>query len=118
MTWTKSASNDVVGYRVYQVVNGNRVLITTKLEAENYSHQITSPGQYVVVTVDITGLQSGASNITTLNAPDPVIPVLPPEEPVGEEPEQPTPGDGNGGGGDVIITPPVEPTTPEEESTP
>ncbi|MCM3359257.1 transglycosylase domain-containing protein [Psychrobacillus sp. MER TA 171] len=119
MTWTKSASSDVVGYRVYQVVNGNRVLMATKKEAENYSYQITSPGQYVVVTVDITGLQSGASNIATINAPEPVIPVLPPEEPVEEVPEQPVPGDGNGGGGEVIITPPVEPTPPpEEESTP
>ena len=37
ITWAKSASSDVVGYRVFQVVDGQRVLVATKAEAESPS---------------------------------------------------------------------------------
>ncbi|MFF2755358.1 transglycosylase domain-containing protein [Psychrobacillus sp. NPDC058041] len=96
LTWTNSDSTDVVGYRIFQVVNGERVLAASKLEAETYSYQINGTGQYIVVAVDITGLQSGASNIVSI------------EE---KKPEPPT----------DIITPPTnsgegdKPTHPENE---
>lgn len=98
LTWTKSNSSDVVGYRVFEVVDGQRVLVATKLEADTYSFTISHPGQYIVVTVDITGLQSGASNIVALedHKPEqPTEPVVPPEN---EDDETP----------DVIVTPPSD----------
>lgn len=102
ITWTDAASPDVVGYRVYQVVNGNRVLAATKLEAENKSFVINGSGQYIIVSVDITGLQSGASNIVSIEekTPDPPEQVIPPTAP--EE-----------GSEEVII----EPTPPETGET-
>ncbi|WP_313891558.1 transglycosylase domain-containing protein [Psychrobacillus sp.] len=102
LTWTKSSSPDVVGYRIFQVVNGERVPVASKLEAENYSYSINGHGQYIVVSVDITGLQSGASNIVSIEEEQPeppVEPVVPPLLPDGG-------GSDNGGTGEPI--PPVD----------
>ncbi|WP_391202625.1 transglycosylase domain-containing protein [Psychrobacillus sp. L4] len=88
LTWTKSESSDVVGYRVFKVVNGERVLVASKLEAENNSYKINGTGQYIVVSVDITGLQSGASNINSLEEKNPEPPteiIIPPTTPDGED---------------------------------
>lgn len=64
LTWSKSPSNDVVGYRVYQVGGGNK-LVATVLESSAYKLTVTS-GSYAVVAVDITGLTSGYSNTVAL----------------------------------------------------
>lgn len=74
ISWVSSASSDVVGYRVYQVINGERVQVATKLEAENLSYTINGSGQYIIVTVDITGLQSGASNLVSIEDEKPELP--------------------------------------------
>lgn len=74
LTWNNSDSPDVVGYRIFQVVNGERILVATKLEAETNSYHINGTGQYIVVAVDITGLQSGASNIVSIDEKKPEPP--------------------------------------------
>ena len=76
LTWTKSASNDVVGYRIF-TSDGNFV---TSLKFEDGRRiPITKGTNYYVVAVDITGLQSTPSNIAES------IATPPPEEPVEEE---------------------------------
>ncbi|WP_391116456.1 transglycosylase domain-containing protein [Psychrobacillus sp. L3] len=81
LTWTKSESSDVVGYRIYKVVNSERVLMASKLEAEDNTYNINGTGEYIVVAVDITGLQSAASNIVSIEEKNPEPPteiVIPP----------------------------------------
>lgn len=93
LTWTKSASNDVIGYRVYDITNGSRSLVTTIRDGSALKSTITSGRTYIVVAVDITGLESAQSNaISTV--------VEPPKEPE-ESPEnnKPNPDDGAGSGG-------------------
>ncbi|QCR34516.1 transglycosylase domain-containing protein [Lysinibacillus sp. SGAir0095] len=93
ITWSKSASNDVIGYRVYDVTNGGRSHVTTLKDGSALKTSITSGRSYIVVAVDITGLESAQSNtITTVVAP-PTEPVEPPES------NTPDPNDGNGNGG-------------------
>ena len=75
LSWSNSSSNDVVGYFVYQ--GGTR--IGSKSGASSNSYSISSPGQYTVVAVDITGRQSGASNAAVIKAKKPVEPVAAPE---------------------------------------
>ena len=109
VTWSNSTSSDVVGYRVFKVVNGQRVPVATKLEAEDNSYTISGTGQFIIVSVDITGLQSGASNVVSIEEKEPeppveVIPPTPPVEGVDEEDEE-----------DEIVEPiPPEITTPED----
>lgn len=64
LAWSASRSNDVVGYRVYRIDNGQK-LIKTILESNSRSITIKS-GSYAVVAVDITGKVSELSNIITL----------------------------------------------------
>lgn len=103
LTWTKAASNDVVGYRVYRVDQGNS-LVATVLESAPYSLNVSS-GSYVVVAVDITGLSSIYSNVVIVEDVQ--------TKPDDNEPWKPgngnTPGNGNppgnGSGGDNGIPP-------------
>ena len=88
ITWTKSSSGDVVGYRVYEVVNGQRVLLSSTKEASGNSLSVNRAGQFIAVAVDITGLQSAASNIVSIEAAVPTEPLVPPTTP--EENEDPT----------------------------
>ena len=60
LSWTGS-SNDVVGYRIYKVTNGQRTLVGSVLESSQ-SMTVASGQAYVVVAVDITGLTSPQSN--------------------------------------------------------
>lgn len=118
ITWSNSSSADVVGYRVYEVVNGQRALLSSKKEAAGNSLAINRAGQFIAVAVDITGLESGASNIVSIEAaepPEPVVPVEPPTVPDESEEEPVIP--------PVIVepvTPPVneEPVTPPVEEAP
>lgn len=114
MTWSKSTSGDVVGYRVYEVVNGQRVLLSSTKEAAENSLSVNRAGQFIAVAVDITGLESGASNIVSIEAAEPPEPVIPPTTPEENEEEPVTP--------PVVdpVTPPIEeePVTPPVEEEP
>ncbi|MGE6488138.1 transglycosylase domain-containing protein [Paenisporosarcina sp. NPDC076898] len=69
LSWSKSPSNDVVGYRVFRSSGGGNELLSSVKEASGNSYQVNSPGTYFVVAVDITGQQSPASNMTVVEAP-------------------------------------------------
>lgn len=58
LSWSKSGSNDVVGYRVYNVTGGSRSLVTSVRSSGGRSITVTPGTSYVVVAVDITGLES------------------------------------------------------------
>ncbi|TSI03086.1 transglycosylase domain-containing protein [Lysinibacillus sp. BW-2-10] len=113
ITWSKSGSNDVIGYRVYDISNGRSLIATIR---DGASRQISLPpaGIFTVVAVDITGLESAHSNTISGNT---VIPT---------EPEVPTDGDpqngndgtngnqnggnnGNGNNGSGSENPPINP---------
>ncbi len=82
ITWSDSASNDVVGYRVFR--GGSRV--SSVSESSSNSFSAPGPGTYTVVAVDITGRQSAASNGVTIAAPKPE-PAPEPEPAPAPEPE-------------------------------
>jgi penicillin-binding protein 1B len=63
IVWSRSSSNDVVGYRIYTVTDGGRLLVGSVSSAETYSFPISRGIEYFVIAVDITGLESPASNI-------------------------------------------------------
>ena len=62
LSWTASASNDVVGYRVYSITNEGRSLVRSLKSYEGFQMSVSEGVRYVVVAVDITGLESGYSN--------------------------------------------------------
>ncbi len=110
LSWSKSGSNDVVGYRVYNVTGGSRSLVTSVRSSGGRSITVTPGTSYVVVAVDITGLESGPSNVIAGEAPEPPEPAEPsvPDytDPSGENPNgngenngnTPDNGEGNGEG--------------------
>lgn len=83
VSWSKSASNDVVGYRVYDVTLGSRTLVSSIRSSGGRSINVPNGSSYMVVAVDITGLESAESNVVTK------------ESPIGPTP--PTNGGSNGG---------------------
>ncbi len=91
LVWSKSASNDVIGYRVY---SSDGQLIATNRFEQGRRAQITIGANYYVVAVDITGRQSAPSNTIETAAPPPII-----DEPDTEEnngnpiPEESPPGE-------------------------
>ncbi|MEK3980891.1 transglycosylase domain-containing protein [Psychrobacillus sp. FSL K6-2836] len=105
MTWSKSTSADVVGYRVYEVGNGQRALISSSKEAAGNSLPINRAGQFIAVAVDITGLESGSSNIVSIEAAEPPEQVVPPTAP--EENEE-----------NPVIPPIIDPIVPPVEENP
>lgn len=108
MTWSESASNDVIGYYVYE--NGNKV--ATIRDGESRSFTIRN-GTYTVRAVDITGALSEASNPAIIEVVEPEPEPNPdpaPTNPVPAPPPAPNPGNGNGNGNGT--TPPPE----EDES--
>lgn len=76
MKWSDSASNDVVGYRVYNIANGSRSLVTSIRDGSSRRATVSSGGNYIVVAVDITGLESAQSNpvATAAASPEPQQP--------------------------------------------
>lgn len=90
LSWSKSGSNDVVGYRVYNVTGGSRSLVTSVRSSGGRSITVTPGASYVVVAVDITGLEAGPSNVIAGEAPEPPEPAEPsvPDytDPSGENP--------------------------------
>ena len=91
LSWSRSASNDVVGYRIYNVSGGGQSLVASIPEAGPYSITVGAGGAYIVVAVDIEGLSSGASNTATAApaAPPPVQQPTAPEQPTENEPAEP-----------------------------
>lgn len=87
LVWNRSSSNDVVGYRIYTITNGRRVLASSVKSNETYSFPVTQNIEYIVVAVDITGLESPTSNIVSISGPP-------------EPSPSPSPGPGNGNGND------------------
>ena len=75
LSWSASGSNDVVGYRVYNVTDGGRSLVSSHISERSIT--VPSGGVYVVVAVDITGLESVGSNSVTsagaVETPDPEL---------------------------------------------
>ena len=74
LSWSKSGSNDVVGYRVYNVTGGSRSLVTSVRSSGGRSITVSPGNAYTVVAVDITGLESGQSNIVSTEAAQPSVP--------------------------------------------
>ena len=105
ITWSDSASNDVVGYRVFR--NGSRV--SSVSESSSNSYNASGPGTYTVVAVDITGRQSAASNGVTIEAPKPEPKPEPAPEPEPEREEAPAPSP------ETERPEPEEPEEPQEE---
>nr|WP_106780443.1 transglycosylase domain-containing protein [Lysinibacillus timonensis] len=64
IVWTKSKANDVIGYRVYDVTDGGRTLVATLRDGSRQT-TIANGKNYVVVAVDITGLESVNSSIVS-----------------------------------------------------
>lgn len=91
LSWSRSASNDVVGYRIYNVSGGGQSLVASIPEAGPYSMTVGAGGAYIVVAVNIEGLSSGASNTATAApvAPPPVQQPTAPEQPTENEPTEP-----------------------------
>lgn len=90
LSWT-SSSNDVVGYRIYNVSNGGSTFVNSVHESTQ-STSVSSGGSYVVVAVDITGLSSAQSNVVTNGE------VTVPDDEQVETPLPPIDGSGNGDG--------------------
>lgn len=62
MTWSKSSSNDVIGYRVYEITDGKRSLVATLKDGQSLRFTVAKDRAYMVVAVDITGKESAQSN--------------------------------------------------------
>ena len=123
LSWSNSASNDVVGYRVFRSGGGNS-LIASISEARGNSYTVPGAGSYFVVAVDITGQQSPLSNTVSIEAPKPAAPAEPEENeatppPANEEEETETPPPAEEEEeGETVIPPPSDGgTTPPEEPT-
>lgn len=101
MSWSSSSSIDVVGYRVYDITNGNRTVVSAVKSSGSKSIQVPAGKTYSVVAVDITGLESGMSNSISVAAPD--------VEPENPQPRPPSNG-GQPGNGETppIVIPPIE----------
>ncbi|MER2128543.1 transglycosylase domain-containing protein [Solibacillus sp.] len=82
LSWTASASSDVVGYRVYSMTNEGTALVGSRKAYEGFQMSVTPGVRYVVVAVDITGFESPYSNEVgeIISIPEP-----PPEEEEEEE---------------------------------
>ncbi len=108
LSWSNSASNDVVGYRVYRNTGGSNSRVASISESEGNSYKVDGPGSYYVVAVDITGRESSNSNSVSIAAPV-VVPEPPEEEPSDAPAPQPaTP----------PATEPDEPSEPDEPTEP
>lgn len=116
MTWGASGSNDVVGYRVYDVTDGGRSIVTSMLSTGGRSVTVPAGKTYMAVAVDITGMESAPSNgVTNVE----VVEETPEPTPdTGTEPT-PTPEPGPGTGTTPAPAPAPTPTpAPPATETP
>ncbi|RNF40815.1 transglycosylase domain-containing protein [Planococcus salinus] len=120
LTWSNSASNDVVGYRVYRSGGGNSLLASIP-ESRSNAYTVPGPGSYFVVAVDITGRQSPLSNTVRVAAPEPEpepAPTPTPSSPSTDEgSEDSTPPSSGGDGSDSAPSSDEEETSTEEPAT-
>ena len=116
LSWSNSGSNDVVGYRVFRRSSGGNSLLASINEASANSYQVSGPGEYFIVAIDITGNQSPASNTAQVAAPKPdSVPDTKPETKPETKPSTPPTG------GSTTPTPPSTPPPTEggvDEETP
>ncbi len=93
LSWANSASNDVVGYRIYAADNGTQNFkLYKEVMSDTQSISIPSdPKAYYVTAVDITGKESSASKKITTGNWSPTPPPPPPSP-------NPPSGNGNTGG--------------------
>lgn len=95
MTWSQSGSNDVVGYRVYDLSTGSVVSIVRS--SGSRSVNVPAGKTYGVVAVDITGLESSMSNTVSVSAaPEPTVPTDNGSTPEPNNENGSTNGNGNG----------------------
>ena len=99
LTWSQSASNDVVGYYIYE----NGAKIGTIRDGSSNSFSIGA-GSYSVRAVDITGKLSEVSNVVTIEATQPDEEVID-ETPPPETTTPPGNGEGSEGGTDGNVPP-------------
>lgn len=100
LSWTASASNDVVGYRVYKISSEGTSLVRSSKSYEGYQMSVSPGAQYVVVAVDITGFESSYSNVVGEIVE---VPETPTEE--GVIPGEIVDEEGNGNGQTEVIDP-------------
>ncbi|MBO8177791.1 MAG: penicillin-binding protein [Bacillus sp. (in: Bacteria)] len=92
ISWTKSASKDVIGYRIYSKA-GQKVASVKSSEPLRIS---LPDGEYMVKAVDVAGKESSPSNIVQIGS----IPNNPSENPTDPpNEEQPPSNSGNNNGG-------------------
>ena len=103
MSRSASGSNDVVGYRVYDVTDGGRSIVKSVVSSGGRSITVPAGKTYIAVAVDITGLESSASNSVSSAAatpkPDTSQPVTPPANNDGSGNNGPNNGSNNGSNG-------------------
>jgi penicillin-binding protein 1B len=95
VTWTASASNDVVGYRVF-TVSGQKV---ASVKSDSDLVASLGNGEYYVVAVDVAGKQSGKSNTVRIGEEKKEPKPSKEEKPKPEKPEEPKPDTGSSNGG-------------------
>ncbi|HSU78810.1 MAG TPA: penicillin-binding transpeptidase domain-containing protein, partial [Candidatus Angelobacter sp.] len=105
LSWSRSGSNDVVGYRIYQADNGSTNFhVIKEVMSDTQSVSAAQDGKaYYVTAVDITGKESAPSqkvNSGNWN-PTPSVPTTPPAKGTGDgsgtgAPQNSNPITGNG----------------------
>ncbi|WP_156791421.1 transglycosylase domain-containing protein [Bacillus sp. SG-1] len=92
VTWTASASSDVVGYRVF-TVSGQKV---ASIKSDENLVSTLGDGEYYVVAVDVAGKQSGKSNTVRIGKEkEEPKPPKKEDKPNPEKPEEPKPDPGD-----------------------
>ncbi|NCU16991.1 transglycosylase domain-containing protein [Pallidibacillus pasinlerensis] len=77
ITWGKHGENDVIGYRVYNVKDGQKGNKVASIPAgSNLSYTISGFGSFAVTAVDIAGQESGLSNVVSHSIPDAVDEII------------------------------------------
>ncbi|WP_456273728.1 transglycosylase domain-containing protein [Bacillus sp. AK031] len=90
VSWTASASKDVVGYRVF-TVSGQKV---ASVKSDENLVSTLGDGEYYVVAVDVAGKQSGKSNTVRIGKKK-EEPKPPKEDEKPDKPEEPKPDTGD-----------------------
>ncbi|MEI5908849.1 transglycosylase domain-containing protein [Bacillus spongiae] len=98
ITWTTSVSSDVIGYRVYQIDGSNRKKVGS-IKADESLKVKVGDGKYVVVAVDVAGLESGDSNVIQIGEEEkPKDPKPKDDKPTDPPPKDDKPADPPSGG--------------------
>ncbi|MFC4778392.1 transglycosylase domain-containing protein [Paenibacillus sp. GCM10023252] len=121
LTFAKSGDGDVVGYRIYQSVNGGgyQKVGDSILVGDDYARNIQVNGSgysFYVTAVDVVGKESAPSGLVQFGGPSPIVPS--PDGTIAPTPSSPPssgwptpPPEGNeGGSGDGQLTAPSTPS--------